>query len=261
MTAKPSIYYEVHGTKGPCLLLVHGMLSGRSQWTPNLEALGTCCRPVVVELFGHGRSPSPEDPEYYTPDYYAVEFERIRNELSIEKWFVCGQSLGAALTLNYVLNCPEKVAAHIFTNSRSALTDESMDETMKFVADLIKEKGREVIDDFPLHPSKNRRLPPEIKSALIEDASLVDINGFSKTCLHTVPGSSLRHRIHKNIVPTLLIAGKFDRQFMQMIDFAETNFPDLELLILEGGHAVNLDVPDLFNEAIIKFMDRFDILV
>ena len=212
MNQKPSIYYEVHGAKGPYLLLVHGMLSGRAQWIPNLEFLASFCRPVVVELFGHGRSPAPEDPKCYMPDYYTVEFERIRIKLSVEKWFICGQSLGAALTLNYALNHPEQIAAHIFTNSRSALTDESMDETMEFVAGLIEEKGREVIDNFPLHPSKNKRLPPEIKSALIEDADLVDINGFSNTCMYTVAGSSLRHLIHQNIVPTLLIAGKFDRR-------------------------------------------------
>jgi len=257
MNKKPSIYYEVHGAKGPYLLLVHGMLSGRAQWILNLEVLGTCCRPVVVELFGHGRSPSPEDPKCYTTDYYAVEFERIRNELSVEKWFICGQSLGAALTLNYALIHPEKIVAHIFTNSRSALTDESMDGTMEFLARLIEEKGREVIDDFPLHPSKNKRLSPEIKSALIEDVNLVDINGFSKTCLYTVAGSSLRHIVHKNSVPTLLIAGKFDRQFTPLIGFARTNFPNLELLVLDGGHAVNLDVPDRFNEAVMEYMGRF----
>lgn len=258
MNQKPSIYYEVHGTTGPYLLLVHGMLSGRAQWVQNLEALGTCCRPVIVELFGHGRSPSPEDPKCYTPDYYTVEFERIRKELSADKWFICGQSLGAALTLNYALNHPEQVVAHIFTNSRSALTDESMDETMEFVVKLIKEKGREVIDDFPLHPSKNKHLSPEIKSALVEDVNLVDINGFSNTCLYTVAGSSLRHLVHKNSVPSLLIAGKFDRQFMTMLDFARMNFPNLELLVLDGGHAVNLDVPDRFNEAVIEYMGRFD---
>ncbi|MFO7557353.1 MAG: alpha/beta hydrolase [Desulfobacterales bacterium] len=258
MNPKPSIHYEVHGVTGTYLLLVHGMLSGRAQWIPNLEALCSCCRPVVVELFGHGRSPSPEDPKCYTLNYYSAEFERIRNELSIEKWFVCGQSLGAALTLNYALNHSEQVMAQIFTNSRSALTDESMDETMEFIANLIKEKGREVIDDFPLHPSKNKRLSPEIKSALIEDVNRVDINGFSHTCLYTVAGSSLRHLIHKNSVPTLLIAGKFDRQFMPLIDFAKTNFPNLELLVLDGGHAVNLDVPDRFNQAVMEYMGRFD---
>jgi len=257
MIRKPSIHYEVHGATGPYLLLVHGMLSGRAQWIRNLDALCTFCRPVAVELFGHGRSPSPEDPKCYTPDYYAIEFERIRKELSAETWFICGQSLGAALTLNYALKHPNQVTAHVFTNSRSALTDESMDESMKFVAGLIEEKGREVIDNFPLHPSRNKRLPPEIKAALIKDVNRVDIHGFLRTCLYTVAGGSLRHLVHTNIVPTLLIAGKFDKQFMPMLDFAKANFPKLELLILDGGHAVNLEVPDNFNEAVKEFMGRF----
>ena len=75
----PSLYYEVRGTGGPFLLLVHGLLSSRSQWIPNVEALSKFCRPVMVELFGHGRSPTPEDPQLYSPDYYVLEFERIRN--------------------------------------------------------------------------------------------------------------------------------------------------------------------------------------
>jgi pimeloyl-ACP methyl ester carboxylesterase len=259
MRQQPSIFYEVHGTGGPYLLLVHGMLSGRSQWILNLESFASFCRPVVVELFGHGRSPAPEDPKCYAPDYYTAEFERIRKELSINKWFICGQSLGAALTLNYALNYPEQIAAHIFTNSRSALTDESMHDTMEFVARLIEEKGQEVIDDFPLHPAKNRRLPPEIKSALVDDVNLVDIQGFSSTCLYTVAGSSLRHLIHQNVVPTLLIAGKFDRQFAPVLDFVKTDFPNLELLVLDGGHAVNLDASDQFNEAVKEFTGRFGI--
>jgi len=179
------LYYEVHGTQGPFLLMVHGLLSSKAQWTPNLTALCQHCRPVIIELFGHGRSPSPEDPKYYTPDNYSLEFERIRTELSAEKWFICGQSLGAALSLRYALNYPERITAQIFTNSRSSLTDDSMEEIMKALAKLLEEKGREIIDNFPLHPSKNKRLDPDIKNALIQDINLIDVNGFSNTCLRT----------------------------------------------------------------------------
>ena len=63
----PRLYYEVHDGDGPHLLLVHGILCSRALWMPNLEALSTVARPVVVELFGHGRSPSPEDADAYTP--------------------------------------------------------------------------------------------------------------------------------------------------------------------------------------------------
>ena len=60
------LYVEVEtGGTGPYLLLVHGFLSSRAQWRPNLEGLRRFCRPVVVELWGHGRSPTPDDPEAY----------------------------------------------------------------------------------------------------------------------------------------------------------------------------------------------------
>ena len=36
---------------------------------------------------------------------------------------VCGQSLGATLTLRYALDHPERVLAQVFTNSTSALAD------------------------------------------------------------------------------------------------------------------------------------------
>lgn len=58
---KTQLNYEVHGEKGPYLLIVHGILSCQSQWVLNLEGLQTFCRPVTVELFGHGHSPAPDD--------------------------------------------------------------------------------------------------------------------------------------------------------------------------------------------------------
>lgn len=33
------LHHEATGGGGPCLLLLHGMLSSRFQWTPNLDAL------------------------------------------------------------------------------------------------------------------------------------------------------------------------------------------------------------------------------
>jgi len=132
-----------------------------------------------------------------------------------------------------------------------------MEEVMKALAKLLEEQGREIIDNFPLHPSKNKRLDPDIKNALIQDINLIDVNGFSNTCLYTIVGSSIRNILSKNKVPTLLIAGKYDKQFMPLIDVAKREFPLLEWMIFEGGHAVNLDAPEEFNEAVIDFISGF----
>ena len=113
--------WEAHSGRGPHLLLVHGFLSGRAQWQPNLEVLSRVCTPVVVELWGHGRSPSPDDPQRYTPAAYLEEFEHIRRALGTERWLLCGYSLGAGLTIRYAIEHPHRVMAHAFTNSTSAV--------------------------------------------------------------------------------------------------------------------------------------------
>src|SRR3990172_5307905 len=84
----PHLYHEVHGSRGPFLLLVHGMLSSRAQWMLNIEALSAFCRPVVVELFGHGRSPTPDGAGAYSPERYVAEFEALRRSLGVERWLV-----------------------------------------------------------------------------------------------------------------------------------------------------------------------------
>jgi len=254
---KPLIYYEAHGTHGPFILLVHGILSSRAQWIPNVQALAAFSRPVIVELFGHGRSPSPKNPECYTPDNYVREFERIRSKLGIEQWFVCGQSLGASLTLRYAVYSPERIIAQIFTNSRSALSDESRDEAMKMLAQRLQEEGRRMIDTLPLHPSRSRHLKPEIKKALIEDAKIIDLQGFSYTGLYTVTNCSVRKILLKNKIPTLLIVGQHDKQFAPLREYAERTMPQLEVLALDGGHAVNIDAAEQFNQALRDFVSRF----
>lgn len=256
MEDEQSLYFQVHGKEGPYLLMVHGFLTSRAQWLPNLEELKTFCRPVVIELFGHGRSPSPDDIEIYSPDSYVREFERIRHKLGIEKWFICGQSLGAALTFRYALTHPEQIIGHIFTNSRSALTEESFEDGNKLLVELLKKEGRKVIDQMPLHPSRNKWFEPEIKKALVEDAELIDLEGFANTAMYTVVPSSVRGIVENNVVPTLLIAGRFDKQFTPYIELAPKFVPKLEMAVVDAGHAVNIGDAESFNRLVREFIER-----
>lgn len=252
----PHLYYEVHGTQGPHLLMVHGLMSSRAQWIPNLKAFTEFCRPVVVELLGHGRSVSPKNPEAYFPENYVGEFEIIRRELGLEKWFICGQSLGAALTLRYSLLHPERIKAQIFTNSLSALSDVGENANMERVVRLMLQGGRASLDSFPLNPSRSRFLDAEVKKALVEDINLIDMEGFANNLLYLIPRCSVRNLLSRISIPTLLVAGKFDKQFSALVSMVLENTPSLEFIELDGGHAVNIDAADRFNEAVRKFILR-----
>lgn len=257
---RPLLYYEVHGQDGPFLLLVHGMLSSRAQWLPNLEALSAFCRPVVVELLGHGRSPTPDDPDLYAPSHYVAEFERVRLDLGAERWFVCGQSLGAALSLRYALDQPERVIGQAFTNSNSALAEDGWADrvrpAMEAQARRLEAEGRRLLDEHPLNPGRSRRLPSAARAALLADCALHTPRGIGYTGLYTVPDSSVRRRIAGSTVPTLLVVGEREERFTAHRRFAERAMPRLEVVGLDAGHAVNLEAPEKFNAALTAFLGR-----
>jgi pimeloyl-ACP methyl ester carboxylesterase len=254
------LHREIHPGNGPFLLLVHGVLSGRSLWQPNLAALSAVSRPVVLELWGHGRSPSPEDPACYRPEAYVRAFEELRAELGAERWFVCGQSFGAALTLRYALDHHESVTAQIFTNSASALGDADWAARMRTViprlADEIESGGAAAIERLPIHPRHARRIPAEYREAVLADAARVSPRGLANTMRHGVPESSVRARIGENRVPTLLVCGERELAFRPHREAAEREMPRLEVAGADAGHAVNLEAADLFDGAVSDFLRR-----
>ncbi|MEQ9627876.1 MAG: alpha/beta hydrolase [Roseitalea porphyridii] len=253
-------YYELHPGTGPHLLLVHGMLSSRAQWMLNLGALGQVCRPVVLELWGHGRSPSPADPAAYQPDAYVAAFERVREAVGAERWFVCGQSFGAALSLRYTLAYPDRVIAQAFTNSASALTDPEATkvyrETVKQRAESVRAEGLAALEALRIHPRHARYLPEAVKAALIADCARADPEGFALTFTHASPYLSVYEHIGENRVPTLYLHGDRERRLAHMPELVERVVPHVEIALTPGGHAVNIEAAAEFNQVLADFIRR-----
>jgi len=263
MPDAPTLYTEFHDGNGPHLLLVHGIISGRSHWMRNLTGLKEFTRPIVVELLGHGRSPSPEMIETYHPDWYAAEFERIRAFVGAERWYVCGQSLGASLTLRYSLKHPQRIAAQAFTNSASAFATREWTEEnrQRMEAELARMSptDRSRIDGSPVNPANNTRLPDEVRAALRADMALHNPLGIARTGLGTSPYTSVRNVVTDITVPTLMVVGRFEKAFEENRKYAEQTIPNLETVEADAGHGVNLDDPEGFNNALRGFFAKHPI--
>jgi pimeloyl-ACP methyl ester carboxylesterase len=258
---QPQLHYDVHGEAGPHVLLVHGMLSSRAQWMLNLDALiGAGFRPVVTELLGHGRSPTPEDPDAYTPTSYIRYFEEIREAVGAGRWYVIGQSLGAGLTLRYSLVHPGRVIAQAFTNSNSALAGPELFARLRASAgrmiEEVTRRGRAVMEDNRLNPARSRSIPEHVRAALAEDFALHTPLGYALTSAHTTANVSVRDEVGANAVPTLLVAGMREESFRPVVAWARANIPHLEVAETPAGHAVNIQAAEAFNEAVISFFRR-----
>lgn len=254
------LYVERHEGQGPFLLLVHGMLSSRAQWLANLPALSAFCRPVVVELLGHARSPSPEMPPPYHPRAYVAAFEQLRQWLGAERWFICGQSFGAGLTLRYALTHPGRIIGQVFTNSASGLADAETVAAYRANAEsrarLLQEEGHRAFEKFPIHPRHARRLPAAVKAAMLADTALHSPRGIAMAFRHTTPNLSVRDEVSETRVPTLLVCGRYEKRFAPSRNYAAAAIPGLETVDLDAGHAVNAEAADGFNEALRRFVMR-----
>ena len=258
MSRTPALKYVVHEGNGPFLGLLHGFLSSGRQWMLNVEALAEVCRPVTIDMWGHGDSPAPEDLNLYSPRAYVAQLERIRQALNAEQWFLCGYSLGAGITIRYALEFPQRIIAHGLTNSNSAFASNELVEEWRASslesATRIKEGGLQAIERIPVHPKFARRLPEPVYDALLEDSAKLSPLGIANTLLRTNVDVSTRALVDSNTRPALLSFGKHEERFSNAKDWALANMPLLTMVELNAGHAVNMEDAEGFNRAWIAFI-------
>lgn len=242
--------FEVFSGQGPPLLLIHGLLSSRWQWQPNLGALSRISSPVVFELWGHGRSAAPVDDAAYTVSSYLDAFESIRRQLGADRWFVCGQSYGAGLAIHYALRHSDRTLGLIFTNSRSALAPGRLHQPR----DGLRAASRAELETLPFHPKYARRFPADLKKEMMREAQLLDVAAVGKGISMTLLELSAREHFGSLAVPTLLINGKWEKAFQPDRDFAVRTLPGLEVADLDGGHSINIEAADAFNRVVADFV-------
>ena len=248
---------DIHSGEGPPLLLMHGFLSSRAQWRANLEALGRVCTPVTLELLGHGRSESPNDPDAYRVAAYLARFEAVRVMMGADRWFVCGQSFGAGLTLRYALDYPQRVIGQVFTNSLSGvLPTRGTPEAREAQADDIQLRGQAALEMMDHYPRPALRLPEAHWRGMLDDAALLSPVGVANGLRITAPELSVADRLGEITVPTLLINGRRETRFQPVREALANQIPGLEVVDLDGGHSINIARPDGFNAAAAAFIAK-----
>lgn len=258
--AEPRLSFHVHAAgTGPYVFMVHGMLSSRLQWMLNLDEISRVARPVVFELWGHGRSPAPDEDRWYEVDAYMEQFDAVRRRLGVRRVLLCGQSLGAALTLRYSALHPENVIAQVFTNSVSAISGsvplDPAPERGALIA-ALEARERDVLSSLPFHPGRARRLPAGVRDHLVREADSCDPRAIARTMRITGPQLSMASNLFRVQCPTLLVNGAREVAFQALRQRVPEMIDGCEVVDLDAGHAVNIEAPVGFNRAVTQFFAR-----
>ncbi|HAX04133.1 MAG TPA: hypothetical protein DCX77_00515 [Acidimicrobiaceae bacterium] len=254
------LHAVVHPGNGPIALLVHGALGSRSYWNDNLAALQQVCQPVVIELWGHGRSPSPDNPAQYEPAGYVDEFDRIRHELGAENVWVIGQSMGAALVMHYAVARPQRVAGMVITNSASGFADpiewQERNRTMvSKIADQVDEEGVECLRDSWINPGRSKRIAQTTLNLLEQEFSEHSAKGISSSFRITNFALPLGRSLQEISVPALFTNGIEEERFQKHLPRVKL-IPRVEIVELPASHAVNAHDPKGWNQATVDFITK-----
>jgi pimeloyl-ACP methyl ester carboxylesterase len=100
------LYYEIHGSGRP-LILLHGGLGAIEMFGPNLPALAKGRQVIGVDLQGHGRTADIDRP--LSPQLMADDIAALIKHLKLERPDVMGFSLGGGVAVHTAIRHPEAV--------------------------------------------------------------------------------------------------------------------------------------------------------
>ena len=247
------------------MLLLHGFTGSGASWPPAIvEGLSTRSRvPSTPDLPGHGRWAGETDPWRFT---LAAALEAIGDAQGGEAGPVAGYSMGGRLALAYAVAHPQRVTHLVLESASPGLASEE-ERAARRASDevLALELEREGIEPFvrrwealPLFESQDT-IPDAVRSAQRARRLANDAHSLAAALRGLGTGAlpSYWEALPDVRVPTLLVAGSRDAKFVGIARAMAAALArgDLEV-IPDAGHAVHLERPGAWLDAVLPFLAR-----
>jgi 3-oxoadipate enol-lactonase len=246
-----------YGVSGPSdfhpLVLLHSLGTSSEMWRDQLGLLATRRRVVTVDLPGHGGSSSA--PGEYALEDLGADIVTAVDAAGVDRFDVCGMSLGGLLSLWLAIERPERVTRLIACNTASRIgTREGWTERIAAVADHGMAGVRDtVVARFVTAGLRDRR--PEAVRRLGEMFVAVDPVGYTGCCA-ALRDADVTADIARIACPTLLVGGDEDVSTPPSTTLAMHELiPDSQVQVIPGAaHLSNIDQPDVFSALLTGFL-------
>jgi len=244
--------------KGLPLVLIHGFPLCRKIWRPQAEALSKAgCRVIAPDLRGFGESGLTIGTEGM--DIYADDVVALMDHLGIDKAVVGGMSMGGYVLLNLLERYPERVAAPIFIVTKAGGDDEVGKARRTALADACRAQGSlPVAEAFRslLFAHETLQNNPELVDEVFAWMRATDPQGAASGLIAMRDRKDYVSLLGKFGQPALVIGAEQDQAItVENSRIIVEGLPEAELCVLHGGgHMVNLEQPEGFNETILEFL-------
>ena len=264
------LFYEEHGAGDP-LLLIMGFATDSTAWLFQVPEFAAHYRTITFDNRGVGRSSKPAGP--YTIHEMADDAAGLLDHLQIDRAHVLGLSMGGMIAQELVLRHPERVRKLVLAATYPE-PDAATEQTRRFTLDKmggqVTAAGEIQIDFAALNPLLlfQHLLPLVFTEAFIATQlpKLMQLfggalqYGFSMEAILSQMQALMAHkatdRLHRITSPTLVLTGDADRLIAPAnSDVLAAHIPGARLMKIPGGsHGFNIEVPDVFNRAVLEFL-------
>jgi pimeloyl-ACP methyl ester carboxylesterase len=215
-------------------------------------------RVVVPDLRGYGEDQRSEP---FSFDRFAFDVAALLDDLDIERVVVGGLSMGGQIVMQFQRLFPNRVRGLILADTSATADSPTVRLTRLAIADRLEREG--------MHAHANELLPQMVTSTTVLERPDVTRHVLKMMETTSALGSAaaLRARADRPDfgaglahiqAPTLVIVGRDDRLTpVAAAELLETRISDSSLLIISrAAHMPNLEQAEIFNMAIVSFLDR-----
>lgn len=238
-----SIYYEDHGS-GPAIILSHGYSATLGMWKGQIQPLTEKYRVITWDMRGHGESDSPDDPHRYSQAHTVHDMALILEACQVDKAIVGGLSLGGYMSLAFNLKYPDRVAALMLFDTgpgyKNDLARQGWNDASNRRAQMFEEKGLDALGS-----SDEVRISTHRSAQGLAHAARGMLAQVDDRVIRSLPDI---------VVAALVLAGENDKPFLAATDYMAIKIPyATKVIVPDAGHAVNVNQPERFNEAVMSF--------
>jgi pimeloyl-ACP methyl ester carboxylesterase len=249
-------FLDPAGDSKPVVLLLHGLGADAESWFYQFPALISAgYRPIAPDIPGFGRSKGY--PRRWSVKHTARILADWLTQSGIEQFCLVGHSMGGVVAQELALACEKRIEKLILVNTFAHLRLRFFREARYLIRRFITlnlkgldEQAVQVAERVFPHPSQ-----AEWRKLAIEKISQSDPKVY-KQAMMSLAIFDARRQLHKLKMPALVISGEGDSTVALPIQTEMVKaMPDARQLVIQNaGHAVFLDQPQVFNQALINFL-------
>jgi pimeloyl-ACP methyl ester carboxylesterase len=269
------LFYSAEGTGKP-LIFCYGLVCSSLHWTYQIEHFKNSHQAIWFDYRGHQNSEVPKDLNSLTLENIGKDLGVVLDELNISEAVFLGHSMGVNVVLEFYRQQPQRVAGMILANGTAQRPLETLFNTNAFqlVFQALKrlskkapgllsflwksQKGNPLARTLVTLGGFNPHLTPQADIELYIDQVAGMDPSILVQLIHNYDSYDSTSWLHTIDVPTLIVAGEHDKVIpVRQQELMNQLIPGSLLeIIRHGSHCPQMDLPDLVNLKIEKFLSE-----